>query len=124
MAMRFSIDRTRDLTVFTLTGEIALSEFIDCLHSYIDNQPTFYEIYDVRELSGSRFSKEEVGALALFLEQRVAKRPSGGKTAVIVDKNIDYGLSRMVSMLTDGRVPYTIEVFKSIDAAHQWLDET
>ena len=47
MPMNFAVDRNRDLTVFHLSGEVAYSEFIDTLQSYIESKPTIYEVYDV-----------------------------------------------------------------------------
>ena len=72
---------------------------------------------------GFRFKKIAV-KMEDILEQRVAKRPSGRKTAVLADKTIDCGLSRMISMLADGLVPYRIELFKDIESAYLWLDQT
>ena len=123
MPISFNIDRNRDLTILIFSGEVTLTEFINTLHTYIDNKPTTYEIYDLRDLSGDRFSADEIKELARFLSKSVPKRPSGGKTAVIVDRDIDFGLSRMISMMMDQLVQYQIEVFRSVDDAYAWLEK-
>lgn len=123
MPISYTIDRTKDITTFNLSGEVYLEEFIQSLHAYIDDNPTTYEMYDVRELSGTRFSSGEVKKLTEFLQKQNAKRLPGSKTAIVVDRDIDFGLSRMISMMTDQTVPYRIEVFRSMDAAEKWLDE-
>jgi hypothetical protein len=123
MSIKFAIDRTKNLTVFRLYGEVTLSEFIDTLNVYGKNKPTKFELYDLRELSGERFATNEIQGLASFLAAHAEKRVSGSKTAVVVSQTIDYGLSRMISMLTEGQVPYMIEVFRSVQDANQWLEE-
>jgi len=122
MPISYTIDRMKDMTVLNLSGEVSLDEFIQTLQAYINDNPTTYEIYDARELNGTRFSTDEVKHLAKFLQNRHAKRVPGSKTAIVVDRDIDFGLSRMISMMTDQTMPYRIEVFRSMEAAKKWLD--
>ena len=123
MPISYTIDRVKDITIFNLSGEVSLEEYIQALRDYIDDNPTTYEMYDVRGLTGSRFSTDEVKRLTEFLQKRKAKRLPGSRTAIVVDRDIDFGLSRMISMMTDHTVPYRIEVFRSMDAAKKWLNE-
>lgn len=124
MPINFSIDRTKDLTVFNFSSEVTITEFIATLNDYGKQKPTRLELYDVRGLSGERFTTKNIQGLADFLRKHADKRPSESKTVIVVSETIDYGLSRMISMLTDGQVPYRIEVFRSVEEANQWLDET
>ena len=123
MPIHFAIDRTKDLTVFNFSSEVTLTEFIATLNDYGKQKPTRFELYDVRGLSGERFTTKDIQGLADFLKEHAGKRPSDSKTVIVVNETIDYGLSRMISMLTDGHVPYRIEVFRSIEKANRWLDE-
>jgi len=45
------------------------------------------------------------------------------KTSVLVIEALDYGISRMIQNLTEGTVPFKIEVFKSSKQALAWLEE-
>ena len=123
MPIHFAIDRTKDLTVFNFSSEVILTEFIAVLNDYGKQKPTRFELYDVRGLSGERFTANDIQGLADFLKKHAGKRPSDSKTVIVVSETIDYGLSRMISILTDGLVPYRIEVFRSIEKANRWLEE-
>ena len=124
MPIKYTIDRTQNLTIFNLTGEVTLSDLIDTIDTYGKSDPTFYEIYDAREIDGDRLTTAEIQKLAVFLKKHPNRRALGSKTAVVVSNDIDFGLSRMISSLTDQEVPYKIEVFRTMDMAHQWLDRT
>ena len=123
MSINFTIDRTRDLTIFILAGEVTLSELIDTIDAYSKSDPTLYEIYDARQIYGDRLTTAEIQKLAVYLKSHADRRALGSKTAVVISNEIDFGLSRMISSLTDQEVPYKIEVFGTMDKAHQWLDE-
>ncbi|WP_319409485.1 hypothetical protein [uncultured Desulfosarcina sp.] len=123
MPIKYTVDRTQNLTVFDLTGEVPFSELIDAIDEYGKNDPTLYEIYDTREIGGNRLTTAEIQKLAVYLKSHADRRPLGSKTAVVVNNEIDFGLSRMISSLTDQEVPYKIEVFRTMNKAHQWLDE-
>lgn len=123
MLISFSIDRTRNLTIFNLTGEVTFSELIDTIDTYGKSDPTLYEIYDAREIDGDRLTTAKIQKIAAYLKSHADRRVLGSKTAVVVSNDIDFGLSRMISSLTDQEVPYKVEVFRTMDMAHQWFDE-
>jgi hypothetical protein len=123
MPITFDIDMTNDLTVFIWSGEITYIELVDTLNCYGKNKPAIYELHDLRNLTGDRLSSDELHTLSVYLEQHTDSRPLNSKTAVVVKKSLDYGLSRMISSLTDQRVHYEIEVFRTLSDAKQWLNE-
>jgi hypothetical protein len=120
--IQFNIDRANDLTVFTLTGEVSFQDFLSSLNQYGKEGPTLSELYDARALKGKRLTNEEIHAFAVYLSKHADKRPAGGRTAVVVSEKVDFGLSRMLSLLTEETTGYDIEVFQDIDAAFKWID--
>ena len=53
-----------------------------------------------------------------------SEKRAGGKTAIVVSRDLEYGLARVLDTLRDIRkLPYQIEVFRSVEEANQWLDE-
>jgi len=104
-----------------LSDEVTFQEFTATLTSYGKDGPTLHEIYDARSLKGKRLTFEEMNMLAGYLSKYSDKRASGSKTAIVVSKDVDFGLSRMISILTEGTTSYDIQVFRNMDEAHQWL---
>jgi len=124
MPIVYQISRSRDMTVFTLTGQVTFSEFTDSLREYGKDGPTLLELYDLRELTGERLSQTDIDRLVEYLNKFASDRPNNSKTAVVVDEDIDFGISKTIALLTliDGFVPYQINVFRVIDEAIRWLD--
>ena len=110
-----------DLTRVTLSGTVAFAEFIKALNTYGKNGPTRLELYDVRKLEGERFSTDDINRLIDFFRRHPDRRPTSSKTAVVISKTVDLGLSRMVSILSEGIVTFQIEAFRSVEDAMDWL---
>ena len=125
MPIDFRIDGAQDLTVFNLTGQVTLSELIDTLDAYGKSDPTFYEIYDAREVDGDRLTAAEIQKLAVYLKSHADRRALGSKIDVIVSNDIDFGIPRMISSLIDQEVPYKMEVseLRPWIVPDQWFDE-
>jgi hypothetical protein len=121
MPITYDIDRSRDLTIFTLSGEVGYQEFISALTDYGREGTTLFELYDLRSISGKRLTTGEINSLADFLSRHPDLRPPGNKTAVVVSEDVDYGFSRMISILTEDSTVYDIEVFRDEDEAWRWL---
>ena len=54
-----------------------------------------------------------------FTEER-----KGGRTAIVAPSDLAFGLARMYEFTADpAEVPVTIQVFRSVQEADQWLQE-
>jgi len=115
---------SEELTRITLFDAVTFPEFIKALNAYGAMGPTRLELYDARELSGERFSAEDIDLLIDYFRQHPGRRPAQGKTAIVISQTVDLGLSRMVSILSEGVVNFEIETFESIPEAMDWLTET
>jgi len=121
MPITYDIDRSQDLTTFTLSDEVTFEDMMAVLALYGKEGPTIYELYDARTLAGKRLAFEEMNKLAGYLARFSEKRPSGSKTAIVVAKDVDFGLSRMIQILTETTTIYDIQGFRDMDEARQWL---
>jgi hypothetical protein len=124
--MPVTIDSTEfeDLTRITLAGKVTLPEFVKALTSYAQNGPTRLEIYDVSRLDEDRFSTAEIDTLVDYLRAAPDRRPPNSKTAIIAAKTVDIGITRMISILSEGSISFKLEAFRSIEEAMDWLVET
>ena len=124
MPITFNIDRSKNLTTFYLSGEVTFQEFMKILNAYGKRGATVLELYDARLIEGKRLSNDEMNLLAEYLAKYSDKRVSGSKTAIVVSESLDYGLSRMITILTEDSTTYDIEVFRDIAEAYKWLEES
>jgi hypothetical protein len=67
------------------------------------------------------FTSQEIRELVRAIKAHVERR--GGvsfRSAYVVSRDVDYGISRMIQTLTD-ESPIQAAVFRSMDEAEQWL---
>lgn len=121
--MAVIIDRNDpdELTTFTVSGKVTLPELLRALDRYGRGGPTRYELYDLLELKGERLSSADICSLIDFFQKYPNIRPRESKTAILVASDIDFGIGRMISMISDGQVSFKIEVFRSLEKALSWL---
>lgn len=123
MPISFEIDRAKDFTTFTIQGEISLSELLDAMDSYVKSGVTHSELYDVRQQTGERLTSSDIDAVVHYFRRSTGVRPANSKTAVLVADVLDYGISRMIQILTEvAGVPFKVEVFRSLEKALAWLE--
>jgi hypothetical protein len=122
MPIDLQIDRSKDLATLTLAGEVTLAEMVDALNAYAKSGVAGNELYDVRQLAGERISAADIDAISNYFKRYGSVRPANSKTAVLVADTLDFGISRMIQMLTDGAVPFKIGVFRSLEEALAWIE--
>ena len=123
MPITFDRDPERDLTTFTISVVVTFDEFIDVLNDYGRTGPTHKELYNAVDLKGKRFSRFDIEALTQYFRMHSDSRKPGSKTAVVVSAELDYGITRMISILTETFVNFEVDVFRSVDEAVAWLNE-
>lgn len=118
------IDKTKQLTVFTVSGEIDLDELLEQYQSYYDDiQPSKNMLWDFRSAKGgNKLSQERLEQFASFPKKYTHKRPVG-KTAYVVEGDLGYGLGRVIMAYAElSNIQVEINVFRSMDEAMQWLE--
>ena len=121
MPITFEIDRSRDLTIFTITGDITFAELINTLDSYSNAGPTHNELYDFLNGTIQSMTFE-------MIKQTVEKEASRSsrnswKMAVVVSRDIGLSMGRILQGMTEvEKTPQLVKVFRSLDDAYKWLD--
>jgi hypothetical protein len=83
-------------------------------------RPGLRVILDQRLVDWSRLSARDIERRVEVLA-RNAERMGDSRTAVVVAKDLAYGLLRMEQAEVEGKVPYEFAVFRSLDEARDWL---
>ena len=123
MPITTSVDSDKQLTTHTVIGEASFEEGMTTLKQFWEGQPTMNVLWDFRKASLARVSSEETEAIMNYIKRHSEKR-SGGKTALVVSGDLEYGLSRMSQMLADlHSISLQMEVFRSFKEAIQWLGQ-
>ena len=108
----------------TLSGDFDLPLWMRVLEAVPDTpgfRPGMSSVFDCR---GARFqlSAADAQRIAAYVATRTDKRGSDFRSAFVVDRDVDYGVSRMIQMMLDG-LPFQTRVFRSLDEAVTWVLE-
>ncbi len=112
-----------DFTCFVSEGQTTIEEWLDVVRKYGQDGMTTREVYDLRQQTNI-FTNDEIGMILQQTMKDQALRPPNGRTAVIVDKAIKFGLSRMYEILAEiSDVSSNTQVFYKLDDATAWLGD-
>jgi len=127
MAITSEVEKTKNLTIYTLTGELALDEILNALKSFWEAHTlTLNLLWDARSAKLSQLKSEEAAKITGFIGQykhRFEER-KGGKAAIVASSNLQYGLSRILGTLYEIEgFPTQLKIFRIMDEAMEWLDQ-
>lgn len=119
------LDRTLGIAVQRVTVELRGDEVIAAqtrLYGDPEHSPSTPVLWDAREAVVTRVVFEEMRDMAAKAEP-LYERMAGGRTAILVGSQADFGMGRMYQSLSAG-MPRDLRVFDDYDAALAWLTET
>lgn len=118
-----NINKVKDLTIFKVTGVLSFDKVKLVVRNFYDGDPTKHVVWDFIDSAEVQLNSDEVEAISNFRLRFEGKKASG-KTAFVAKKNILFGLARMFDIQSRFRkAPFTINVFRNVDEARQWIDE-
>ena len=118
------VDHEKQLTIHTATGAPSFEEGMEAFKSFYEKHPTKNLLWDLRSASLHNLSYRDMEFLVDYAKQHSEVRVAEGKTAIIVSKDLEYGISRMAQTLTEIKnFPFKVEIFRSIEIAIQWFDK-
>jgi hypothetical protein len=124
MPISREIDKARNLTVFTVSGDVKADEILSALKAFWEGEVTLNVLWDARGASGIDLESFHMEAFADFSSHygdRLKDR-QGGRSAIVSPTDLEFGLSRIVEISQSLRdSPFEIKVFRSIDDAKEWL---
>ena len=121
MPIKTKKDLSENLTEHIVTGVITDKEMFDCEKEFYSDSPTKLQLWD---MSASKLTKVTVEGMRQFIirTSRLGKVRSGGRTAVLVDSQLQYGLGRMAEAFGEFEsLPFEFRVFKNRSEALEWL---
>jgi hypothetical protein len=112
-----------DFTCFISEGETTIENWLQTIRNYGEEGMTTRELYDLRQQTNI-FANDEVGRILQQTMRDQGLRPPNGKTAVVVDKAVKYGLTRMYETQAEiSGVSSNTQVYYKLDDATEWLGE-
>ena len=124
MNISTKINAEKKLRIHVVEGSININElakFLKNLYNSDEISPSLNVFWDLRKADFSKVSSSQIRNFTEFIGKNWG---IGGKNkaALIVSKDLDYGLSRMYQMLMDNVSQSKISIFKDMDEAEKWID--
>jgi hypothetical protein len=117
------VDSKKQLTIYTVTGEVTWNEIADALENYYSNDPTVGVLWDFRAIDTSDLSRRELINI-LSVAKKYAHQRKNGKTAIVVSNDLSFGISRMYKSYAEiYEHPIDHRITKDYDEAMKWLVE-
>ena len=122
MIVNTFVDKKSSVIIHTVTGEITFQEIkssYEAVLSHPDFQEDMCVIWDIRDADASKFDSQDVIRLARYFETQLKNRAKF-KVAVIVSRDLEYGLSRMYQVAA-ADLPAKIGIFINLENAKKWV---
>ena len=123
MPITTHIDKSKDLTIFTVKGLLVFDEVMRTAQEFYDGSPTKNVLCDLSKTRKSLLTIKQLDQIVSF-QPRFEGEREPGKSAIVVQDNFISGLSNVLGTQNNmSGAAYTVMVFSSKDTAYKWLDE-
>ena len=118
-----NVDQEKQLTIFSVDGDVTFETAMEALQSFYEEHPTKNLLLDLRNAMLEFLYYDDLDTLTDYAKQ-YGKVRAGGKTALVVSRDSDYGLSKMIETFSEVKdLPLQIMRFHSMEKAVQWFEE-
>lgn len=123
MKITTNINKEADLRTHKVTGTLSLNELLaklDEIYSIPDFEPDMNVLWDLKDADLASFSTDDIHKVRDFVGH---KWGTGGtsRAALVVSRDIDFGLSRMYEVSLESITTSKLQVFRDMDKALAWL---
>jgi len=127
MPITSQVDKTKNLVIYTLTGELTLDDIQSTIKSFWEaHELTLNALWDARRAKLTNLESSDMESITALIGQythRFEER-EGGKSAVVASSDLQYGLSRILGTLYEIKdFPTKLQIFRQMDEAMEWLDQ-
>lgn len=122
MDLIVTIDDDARLRIQTLTGKAKpedLFQAVEEVYERPDFNPHHNFVWDLRECRLENVSSDAVREFAMFVTVQWTAFGTPPKGAVVVSRDLEFGLSRLFTSYLDERSDFRI--FREMDEAIEWL---
>ncbi len=116
-----TFERGRDLTRIKVVGKVTADDFHKWTATYYAGPTTLLNLWDLREADLSHIGSDDLIDDA-ERSKKFGHVRQGGKTAVVSDKALEFGIARMRAVYAEiVGMPFEFQVFQSMEDALKWL---
>jgi hypothetical protein len=124
MLITSTIDPSKQLCAFIVTGKISLDKITGAIKSFYEQQPNSNDLRDFRyaDLEALIFSNELENIAVSFFKSN-ERFNKNGKTAIVASTDLWFSVAKMYAKFAEiKRLSQFIRIFRFMDEAINWLD--
>lgn len=122
-SIRTTRDEQADLTIHTVSGEVSLDSFFECVRHYNEAGPTPNTLWDFRHGSIPTGSADTIAPRTRESVELIPTERSG-KIALVVEGNLEFGVLRIWSTYSESATDrLKLRLFHSYENAIAWFKE-
>ena len=116
------IHKDKNLTVITVSGPLSKQRVENIIKDFYQSGSTLNVLWDVTEADLSSLHENDLRQIICIAKEHMHLR-EGGRTAIVVTSDLNYGISRMFEILSelDG-LKISHLICKSINEAMDWFE--
>jgi hypothetical protein len=122
MPVETVVDKKIGLIIRTVTGELTFEDIKSAFEASLTH-PEFYidmhVIWDLQKADASKLNTQDVIRIARYFESQL-KNCVDFKAAIVVSRDLEYGLSRMYQVAV-ADLPPKIGIFRGLEDAKKWV---
>ena len=126
MPIKSHTNASKKLTTLTASGGITFEEIMEVVKGFNDDPPARNILWDFSEAyPADPFDATDMDRIASLAKSNLASRAQpDGKTAFVATSDFIFGVTRMYTTYLELQEPvHEIQVFRTLDEAHQWLTQ-
>ncbi len=122
--MKFRVHQYKDvdLTIHEATEKTNTHDIISLLQAFYHSRVTTYLIWDLNKGGNPELSESDIKKI-IGISIEYGSRRKNGKTAIVTDNDLYYGLSRMYEMYSEMEIGTLLQVrvFRNFKQATAWF---
>lgn len=123
MEIRRKINQPDGPVILTASGAITGKEIIQAIKDLVndpDFKPNINSIWDFRAVTTRLIDSQEITDLITFIRTIQEKRGRDYRVAILVSRDMDYGLARMFEAHSQS-LPFQVRIFEDLEQAKSWI---
>ncbi len=123
MKHKLNADVSEDLMLLVTKGDATvegITAFLDDIIAHPNWQPGMSILLDHRLLNLSPITTLGVEQISDYFTE-ISDALGGGKLAMVMNKDVDFGITRAWEIITQDRTQMQLHVFRTLDDAQAWI---
>ena len=123
MGHSYKIIPEENLVINTITDDFNFSEYQTLMEEILNDErfiPSMNMFWDFRQSTLAEFTPVDIDLRKDYVKRNQKRRGKNYRVASLVNKTVDYGISRMYQMVSQD-LPVNFQVFYDEKAAFNWI---